>query len=263
MSFTHSYYDCTSCINDSDYWNRINDDHFDSAVYIPIFRNSNKFTTLIVYPNLSPSDFVLQIHIYGQNGRKIIHDPVLFEIKNNENKLLKINLNDITSNLDLPNSENLSAYIITKFENNKIPSRIKFGLDVGIKGLNSKLPCNICFNTRMGNPLIENKPGSFHWAPLFNNRNMILSLGNFSTQKNYQRNANLELNFYRIEDSSNFTEKIFLHPNSEKRISLEDFKLNEFIKTEGWITVKADNPYIQGYYFTMNSSGSVSGDHFF
>jgi len=263
VSFTHSYYDCTSCINDSDYWNRINDDHFDSAVYIPIFRNSNKFTTLIVYPNLSPSDFVLQIHIYGQNGRKIIHDPVLFEIKNNENKLLKINLNDITSNLDLPNSENLSAYIITKFENNKIPSRIKFGLDVGIKGLNSKLPCNICFNTRMGNPLIENKPGSFHWAPLFNNRNMILSLGNFSTQKNYQRNANLELNFYRIEDSSNFTEKIFLHPNSEKRISLEDFKLNEFIKTEGWITVKADNPYIQGYYFTMNSSGSVSGDHFF
>ena len=29
----------------------------------------------------------------------------------------------------------------------------------------------------MGNPLIENKPGSFHWAPLFNDRNMILTIG--------------------------------------------------------------------------------------
>ena len=39
VSFTHSYYDCTSCTSDSDYWNRINDDHFDSAVYVPIFQN--------------------------------------------------------------------------------------------------------------------------------------------------------------------------------------------------------------------------------
>ena len=92
---------------------------------------------------------------------------------------------------------------------------------------------------------------------------MILTLGNFSTQKNYGRDANLELNFYRIEDSASFTEKIHLQPNSEQRISFQDFKLNEFIKTEGWITVKADNPYVQGFYFTMNSSGSVSGDHFF
>ena len=263
VSFTHSYYDCTSCTSDSDYWNRVNNDHFDSAVYIPVFQNNNEFTNLVIYPNLSPSDFVLQINIYDKNGKQVTESPVLFEIKNDDNKLLKINLNEITSNLDLSKSENLAAHIITKFNNTKIPSRIKFGLDVGIKGLNSKLPCNICFNTRMGNPLIENKPGSFHWAPLFNDRNMILTIGNFSTRKNYEQDANLELNFYRIEDSTSFSKKIQLQPNSEKRISLKDFKLNEFIKTEGWVTIKADNPYIQGFYFSMNPSGSVSGDHFF
>jgi len=263
VSFTHSYYDCTSCTSDSDYWNRINDNHFDSAVYIPIFQNNNEFTNLIIYPNLSPSDFALDINIYDKNGKKITEDPVSFEIKTDDNRLIKINLNEIVSDLSLPKSDTFTAHIITKFKNNKIPSRIKFGLDVGIKGVDSKLPCNICFNTRMGNPLIDNKPGSFHWAPIFNARNMILTLGNFSTQKNYERDANLELNFYRIEDSSSFTEKIHLQPNSEQRISLQDFKLNEFIKTEGWITVKADNPYVQGFYFTMNSSGSVSGDHFF
>ena len=51
--------------------------------------------------------------------------------------------------------------------------------------------------------------------------------------------------------------------DSEKRISIKDFKLNEFLKTEGWVTIKANNPYVTGYYFNMNSSGSVSGDHFF
>ena len=73
----------------------------------------------------------------------------------------------------------------------------------------------------------------------------------------------IELNFYRFEDSSFFTEKFTLKSNSEKRITIDDFNLNEFIKTEGWITIKADNPYIQGFYFHLNSSGLVSGDHFF
>ena len=115
----------------------------------------------------------------------------------------------------------------------------------------------------MGNPLLENKPGSFHWAPVFNGRNTILTLGNFSTLKNYNSTANLELNFYRIEDSTSFTEKITLRPNSEKRISFNDFELEEFVKTEGWVTIKSDNPYIHGYYFNMNSSGAVAGDHVF
>ncbi len=104
---------------------------------------------------------------------------------------------------------------------------------------------------RLGNPLLENKPGSFHWAPLFHNRNTVFTY------------ANLELNFYRIEDSSSFNEKIQLKANSEKRISFNDFQLNEFLKSEGWVTIKADTPYIHGYYFNMNSSGSVAGDHLF
>ena len=74
---------------------------------------------------------------------------------------------------------------------------------------------------------------------------------------------NIELNFYRIEDSSNLTEKITIKPNSEIRISLDDYELNQFLKTEGWVTIKADNPYIQGFYFNFNNSGSVAGDHFF
>ena len=166
-------------------------------------------------------------------------------------------------NLDSFKNKNFAAHIIANFKNNKIPTRIKFGLDVGITGLKSKLPCNICFNMNLGNPLLENKPGSFHWAPLFNNRNTVFTLGNFSTLKNYNSDANLELNFYRIEDSTSFSKKIQLKANSEKRISFNDFELNKFLRSEGWVTIKADNPYVNGYYFNMNSSGSVAGDHLF
>ena len=262
VSFTHSYYDCTSCTNDSDYWNRNTDQHFDSSAYIPVFHRDNQFTNLIIYPNLSPSDLTLQIDIHDEKGSKIFSNKNFLEIKNNENKLLKINFNEIISNLNISNS-NLAAHVITNSKNIKIPARIKFGLDVGISGQSSKLPCNICFNTRMGNPILDSKPGSFHWAPIFNGRNYVLTLGNFSSLKNYQKEANLELNFYRIEDSKTFTEKCSLKPNSEKRFTINDFKLNDFIKTEGWVTIKADTPYIQGYYFNLNSSGLVSGDHFF
>ena len=263
ISFTHSYYDCSSCVSESDYWTRSNDKHLDSSVYVPIFKNNNQFTNLIIYPNLSPSDFDLQIDIHDKTGLKIKSILDFLHVKNNEKKLIKINLNSIISDLEINQNDNFSANIITNFKNNKIPSRIKFGLDVGTNNSNSNLPCNICFNTKIGNPLLENKPGSFHWAPIFKNRHPILTIGNFSTLKNYQRNANLELNFYRFEDSSFFTKKLTLKPNSEKRISIDDFELNEFLKTEGWITIKADNPYIQGFYFHLNSSGLVSGDHFF
>ena len=263
VSFTHTYYDCNACINESDYWTRVNEKHFDSSIYVPIFQKNNQFTNVIIYPNMSPSNLVLKIDIYDDNSTKIYENSNFLTINSNEKKLSKINLNEIVSSLDLPQNSNLAAHVIANFKNNKIPTRIKFGLDVGTNGLNSKLPCNICFNMRMGNPLLENKPGSFHWAPVFNGRNTILTLGNFSTLKNYNSTANLELNFYRIEDSTSFTEKITLRPNSEKRISFNDFELEEFVKTEGWVTIKSDNPYIHGYYFNMNSSGAVAGDHVF
>ena len=260
---THSYYDCTSCVSDTDYWSRQSNHHHDASIYIPIFQENNKFTKLILYPNLSPSEFTLQIDIHDKNGKKVFENPDFLTIKNTENKLLKIDFNKILQESKYNEKENLSANIIANFKNNKIPSRIKFGLDVGTNGLKSKLPCNICFNMKMGNPLIENKPGSFHWAPIFNNRNTVLTLGNFSTLKKYEKIANIELNFYRIEDSSFHTKKISLKPNCETRLSMDDSELNKFLKSEGWVTVKADNPYIQGFYFNFNTSGSVAGDHFF
>jgi hypothetical protein len=59
--------------------------------------------------------------------------------------------------------------------------------------------------------------------------------------------------------------KIMLPANSEFRLDASnDDELKSFIQDgPAWITIEADNPNMQGYYFNFNKSGSVAGDHFF
>ena len=52
-------------------------------------------------------------------------------------------------------------------------------------------------------------------------------------------------------------------PNRAQPFTIDHFNLKDFLKTEGWVTIKADNPYVYGFYFNLNSSGSISGDHLF
>jgi len=262
VSFTHSYYDCSSCNSKTDYWNRSDDSFFDSSVYIPLFVKDNYYTDLVIYPNFSPSDFTLQIDLYDKKGNKIHSKEKYINVSSNESKLSKIHFKKIIEENNLNKNEVRSAHIITKFKDNKIASRIKFGLNIGIFGLKSKLPCNICFNTKNGNPQMENKPGSFHWSPIFIKKSGMVTIGNFSPKKNYKKNANIEINFYRKEDDSYISKNIFLNPYEEFRIT-PDEKLVEFLKDDGWITLKSDNPNIQGFYFNFYSTGAVAGDHFF
>ena len=261
VSFTHSYYDCTSCSGETDFWDRNNDMHHDHAVYIPLFTRNSEYTNLIVYPNFSPCSFFVNLELYNKNGEKIDELPKFLHINTKEPKLHKINFNQITSKYK--NNEICSSNIICDFQGNKIPARVKFSLDVGMNDLKSKLPCNICFPAKPGNPLIENKPGSFHWGPLFSHRNSVITVGNFSTLKNYKTDAEIEMTFLRKEDTSRISKKITLKANCEERIYSNDPDIKQFIKTEGWVTIKANNPYVNGFYFNFNNSGSVSGVHLF
>jgi hypothetical protein len=265
VSFTHSYYDCTSCDSSSDYWDRLSEDYHDSSIYIPLFTEENMFTELVIYPNLSPSLINLQIDLYDNKGKIFKSIPNYIQIDSLESKLLKINFNQLLSKFNLSSENVCSAHIITNSENRKIPTRMKFGLNVGTKNQKSNIPCNICFNSKLGNPLIENKPGSFHWCPIFNNKKSIVTIGNFSPKKIYSKPAKITLTFYHEQDSQLLQKEIELLPNSEYRFELEkndDIRL--FLdKNNGWITLKSDNPFVQGYYFNFHPSGAVAGDHWF
>jgi hypothetical protein len=130
--------------------------------------------------------------------------------------------------------------------------------------MKSKIPCNICFNSKVGNPFIEKKPGSFHWCPIFNNENAVVSIANFSPKKNYTKPANIVLQFYN-NNSLKLEKEITLEANSEFRINATTIpELKKIIENEPiWLTIEANNPNIQGYYFNFHKSGSVAGDHFF
>jgi len=265
ISFTHSYYDCKLSDTPSDYWNRINENYDDSSIYIPLFLDNDNYTDLIFYPNFSPSLLNLDIKLYDKQGI-LLHDFSNVEnIDSTDSKLLKINFNDLVRDLTLDKSNIHTAHIIANSKESKIPSRIKCGLNVGIIGKESKLPSNICFNLHPGNPLTEDKPGSFHWLPLFHSGKSIMSIANFSPLKKYSRSAQIALNFYHEENSQTIERNIEIPAYNEYRLNLEDdSEIKSFIKnSHGWVTIKANNPHIQGYYFNFHPSGSVAGDHVF
>lgn len=264
VSFTHSYYDCSSCLSTSDYWNRSSGQYYDSSVYVPLFIENNFYTHLVIYPNFSPSSFELDVRFHDKYGKEIYRLVPFLNIDSNESKLIKVDFKELIKKHNIDAAQVKTAHIITNFKD-KIPARLKFALNVGTHDSKSKLPCNICFNSKMGNPLIENKPGSFHWCPLFNNEHAVISIANFSPLKNYHREANVKLKFYNKKEHMSVEKKILLPPNGEIRLdTLKDNELKSIARDDLiWVTIEADNPNIQGYYFNFNKSGAVAGDHFF
>jgi hypothetical protein len=263
LSFTHTFYDCSSSHDISDYWDRATDEFYDCSVYVPIFIDNNQYTELVIYPNFSPSEFDLDISLHDSDGKQVYLLESFLSISSNDSKLFKINFNEIIQNLDIDKHKVKTAHLISNFKN-KIPSRLKFGLNIGQENMKSKIPCNICFNSKTGNPFLEKKPGSFHWCPIFNNENAVVSVANFSPKKNYTKSANVVLKFYN-NDSIKLEKKIILQANSEYRIDTSTVpELKTIIENEPiWVTIEADNPNIQGFYFNFHKSGSVAGDHFF
>ena len=103
-------------------------------------------------------------------------------------------------------------------------------------------------------------------SPILNKNNSVLVITNSGPLKTYEKNANCKFTFYREIDDSNIQRDIFIPANGSVKIELDmDSELKSFLNNKsGWFTFSADNPYVHGWYFELNStSGSVAGDHFF
>lgn len=265
LVFTHSYYDSKTLNSSEHYVKQESLLHYDCTVPIPIFSDNNLFTELVLYPNFSPCKFKLNLQIFNSSGNLILEKSNFLEIDSEQFELTKINFNDILTKFNLLKKNPSTAYLICEFNKKEIPSRIKFGLNVGRKFTNFKLPCNICFNANIANPNTDHKPGSFKWFPIFNIGKTVVILENFYPLKNYDKNANIILSFFRQSDNQSIKRILNIRPNGEFRLIVsDDEELKKFFNNElGWITAKSDTPYLQGYYFVFHDSGSVAGDHLF
>ncbi len=88
---------------------------------------------------------------------------------------------------------------------------------------------------------------------------------NGSPAIDYQREAAVDVVFYREADGTTLARTLHLPPNGAATIRLsEDPELNAFLGGQvGWFTATSANPHITTFYFVEHPSGVVGGDHGF
>ncbi len=264
LAITHSYYDCTDADAEADYWQEEKQGWYPATLMIPLIISSNHFTNATFYPIYSPSKFSIDVEIYNREGKLLGKKEAALNIEAPLNKFQKIFLADLCEEMGIDSDSKLTARLIAKTEKgSRIPSRIKCAVDIGTLG--GQFPCNICTNLQPFIPSWDNKPFTFKWCPVLAGENGKASIWivNSSQHKNYTRSAEIDLTFYRSEDTETLQRTATLPPYGISLIERDD-ELEQFLQGNvGWMTATSSNPHILTYYFFENESGVVGGDHGF
>lgn len=266
ISITHSYYDSSPLNDAKSYWTRQDERFHDSSVQIPLYIGEGYFTKIALYPIFSPSDFDISFIFYDKTGNKIAELPHEININSANGKYDLIDIGDLIEKHRLDASKIVSTNMICTWQNKQaIPTRIKFGLNVGKQGNSFALPSNICFAPILGNPSILNKKTSFRWAPFLNIGDSEVVITNGATLKEYDRIAEIRTIFHREIDEKTIERSYTLPPNASETIRVAaDPILKEFFDgRSGWVSVTSDNPFVNGWYFDFHQSGVVAADHVF
>lgn len=258
MSITHTYYDLSKSSKKSDYWEVASEKWQPLALMLPLIENEELYTLINFYPIYSPSSFWIDVEIYNLLGHLLIK----------KDKYLKIEPSSSFKSLD-PSSllkeislnQKLTIKLIARAEN-KIPTRIKIGLDVGFK--KRGLSCNICTNFYPSNPSIEKKTSAFKWAPMMPFKHQgVIWCHNDAPKCDYKKKATIEYTFYRLEDEKTLSYTCEIEPRGTFVIE-HDEKTKAFFKGQtGWCVIKSNNPFITTYYFAQFENKMVGGDHGF
>jgi len=264
VSITHTYYDCSAADSAGHYWTRDQGDHHQSSTMIPLMLEEDYYTNIALYPIFSPSAYYISFEFYDAAG---VHLHTLNQYRyvqsiNKEYCLLKFK--EIVAPFDWKDQA-ASTRIIINWEGDKIPTRLKLGLNIGKANQGAQLSCNICFAPIIGNPKIDQKKGTFKWSPILNKGNSIVYFLNAPTHKHFYKDATVDLKIYRERDDEYIARTIELIPFQQEKIELDkDVELQNFLGGEsGWIVANANNPYVNGWYFDVGTSGLVAGDHSF
>ncbi|GAB4235477.1 MAG: hypothetical protein Tsb0021_15030 [Chlamydiales bacterium] len=253
---THTYYDCTESNTSEDYWNVTDKDHEPASLMVPADFRNDRFTHIYFYPIYSPGSFSISLEFYDMQGElvKKFDNILIIESPFTGYKVLK--LKEILDSNHSFQGDVLGARIIAKSNGDKIPARIKIGLDVGISS--KGLPCNICTNLQPYVAAWETKPQTFKWGPFIDR----VWLMNSSPHINRKQEATLTLQLHRESDSESVKRDYTLPQHGF--LILERSEFIDFFKDEiGWYTITSTNPYCVTYYFHEGTTGIMGGDHGF
>jgi hypothetical protein len=268
VSITHTFYD-SSCINDrSAYLDNPSPELHDSYIFVPLFLEGDLYTHVVYYPIYSPSEYEMDLYFFDRNGNRLKKLEKWKSFSKTDNLFFTLDINKIAAGMfSREELTKVSGLLIANSWNNKgIPTRIKYGLNVGLHNRPFNLPTNICFAPEISNPKILNKPGTFKWAPILNAHDSEIVITNCGPNREYNKPANIKIEYYRELDNETITEDVWLLPYSQLRIRsnrLSDLK-DFFGSGTGWITISSDNPFVNAWYFDFNyETGVVAGDHSF
>lgn len=265
LTITHTYYDCSDAKADSDYWRPTEPNWYPASLMIPVVLDEPHFTNIYFYPIYSPSSFFIDIELYNEKGERLGEKQNALHLKTDNVNYRAIHFKLLCKELNVAPQKYLGARLIARnAEGSRLPSRIKLAIDIGRDS--EHLPCNICTNLQPFNPPMETKPKTFRWAPLLADQPIShLWIMNSSPAVHFQKEAEVELNFYREQDTETLNRKLKIPPHGFFVLNpLDDKEVHDFLKNSiGWVTAVSSNPYTTTYYFAENPSGVVGGDHGF
>ncbi len=260
ISVTHSYYDSSPLTDSTAYWNRIDDTFHDSSVAIPLYITDGLFTRLVLYPTFSPSDFTLSFRFFDAEGQLLGSLPDYITVVSDQH------LGTLVTQAGLTASAPATVTIDANWaDKSRIPTRLKFGLNVGYTDRLAQLPTNVCFAPALGNPKVLTKPGTFRWAPFVSVGRSEIAFTNAAPLKTHDRLATVKLSFHREQDDQTLYRSIDIPANGIRILDrTADEELNAFFGDgSGWVGAAADNPFVNGFYFDFHENGSVAADHVF
>lgn len=268
LSITHTYYDSSAVSDAGAYWGNTDERFHDSAVFAPLFLEEGQYTQLVFYPIYSPSTFGIDLEFYDANGQRVGTVRNWRHLETSPDQFFTLDFNEVIRENFSPEQalQLRGANIIKHWPNReRIPTRLKFGLNVGRHQRPMNLPTNVCFNSQVANAKLLTKPGTFKWSPILDGEHSVVVILNGSPVKEYATPANLKLTFYREADSQILSREAQIAPFGQFRIDMNtDQELAAFLGGQpGWVTIQADNPFVSSWYFDFNESGAVGGDHAF
>ena len=265
MSVTHTYYDNSEDTRESAYWvNELPEELIDSSVFVPILLEDNYYTQLKLYPIYSPSTHYMDIVFVDIDGNTLGSKENFIKIENDFSHYLTIDFHHLIKELQISPSIVKGAILNKHFsDKNKIPTRLKYGLNVGKYNEKYDIPTNICFASSVSNKNILSKPGTFKWMPILNHNKSTMIIQNSSFIKNYSRSAKIEIHIYSCNNDETIIKEFNIPANGQVRINNDEEIKNHLKNKSGWITVKSDNPFVQAWYLEDCCNGIIGGDHSF
>jgi hypothetical protein len=262
ISLTHTFYDTSEDLSDSAVWKNSNTkEFFDSTISFPISFNYD-FTELVIYPNLVTNKCRISFEFYNEDGYKVGKSAFTDLIADSQKSVKYINCQKLLE--DITSEKKLHLCKVLFDGNGKVPTRMKFGLNIG-KNSGANLPSNICFNAKVPNPKILNKPKSFKWCTVFDSMHQSIFITNSSFLRNNQPKAEIEASFWREEDDQCLQLNFRLPADgvidimNGHRDEISNF-LNGSI---GWVSMLSSSPHTGGFYVTNFNKGVIGADHIY